>query len=155
MTRLRWAEVADLFVTEYGGVLPDVTVPDASVADWQTVLDLVVARWPHEYQEDGVLAPIVPARTAFARAEQATPCVRVWPVPEILVIFRFWSPDEVTFDVDLRELQGQQRLDALCGFFEAIGRRLGKPVVMTFEGTGEHPMIGYDAGLDRVVRLAD
>ena len=61
--------------------------------------------------------------------------------------------EEIDFDVDLRKLQGQERLDVLCGFSRALGRRLGKPVVMDFEGSTV-PMIGYDDQLDRVVRLA-
>lgn len=51
--------------------------------------------------------------------------------------------------MDLRELQGQERLDVLCGFLRAIGRRLGKPVVMTPEGDWEHrhPVLGFDVVL--------
>jgi LSD1 subclass zinc finger protein len=49
-------------------------------------------------------------------------------------IFRFHADDEVDFDVDLRELQGQERLDVFCGFLREIGRRLGKPVLMDPEG---------------------
>src|SRR4029450_175717 len=50
-----------------------------------------------------------------------------WLNPEVLVIFRFLSDDAIDFDIDLRELQGQERLDLLCDFFAGIGRRLGKP----------------------------
>ncbi|WP_374116015.1 hypothetical protein [Streptomyces sp. CoH27] len=48
-------------------------------------------------------------------------------------IFRFHAAQEA-FDVDLREIQGQERLDVLCGFMTAIGRRPGKPVLMDAEG---------------------
>jgi hypothetical protein len=43
------------------------------------------------------------------------------------------SADEIDFDVDLRELQGQAGVDVLCGFLTEIGRELGKPVVVTSE----------------------
>lgn len=49
-----------------------------SVEDWQSLFDLV--------------------RTAD---------LQVWPVPRVLVIFRPRSAEEIDFDVDLRELQGQ------------------------------------------------
>jgi hypothetical protein len=59
------------------------------------------------------------------------------------------------FDVDLRELQGQERLDAFCDFLRAIGRRLGKPVLMDPEGGYGHPVLGFDVEADRVVLLAE
>lgn len=83
--------------------------------------------------------------------------LRVWPDPDVLPIFRLQSADEIGFAVDLRELQGQERLDVLCGFLRAIGRRLGKPVVMTPEGDWDqsHPVLGVDVASDRVVLLTE
>lgn len=45
----------------------------------------------------------------------------------------------------------------LCGFFRVLGRALGEPVLMTWEGAsnGAYPFLGYRAGTDRVVLLAD
>jgi hypothetical protein len=62
--------------------------------------------------------------------------------------------EQIDFDVDLRELQGQERLDVLCGFLRAIGRSLGKQVVMTPEGGHAIALLGYDVAADRVVMLA-
>lgn len=73
----------------------------------------------------------------------------------MLAIFRFHADDEVDFDVDLRELQGQDRLDVFCGFLREIGRQLGKPVLMDPEGDYGQPVIGFDVEADRVVFLAD
>ncbi len=79
---------------------------------------------------------------------------RVWPTADVLAVFRFRADDEIDFDVDLRELQGQERLDVLCGFFLEIGRRLGKPVLMHPEGDCGHPVLGFGVEADRVVLLA-
>jgi hypothetical protein len=83
--------------------------------------------------------------------------LRVWPAPDVLVIFRLESAEEIGFDVDLRGLQGQERLDVLCGLLRAIGRRLSKPVVMTPEGDWDqsHPVLGFDTESNRVVLLAE
>jgi hypothetical protein len=83
------------------------------------------------------------------------PELRVWPSTEVLAIFRFHAAEEIDFDVDLRELQGQMRLDLLCRFLRDIGRRLGKPVLMDPEGEYGHPVLGFDVETDRVVRLAE
>ncbi|MES9602972.1 MULTISPECIES: hypothetical protein [Actinomadura] len=52
------------------------------------------------------------------------------------------SAEEIDFDVDLRELRGQAGVDVLCRFLTAVGRRLGKPVVMTSEGDHGNPCSG-------------
>ncbi|WP_405826823.1 hypothetical protein OG705_29445 [Streptomyces sp. NBC_00838] len=68
----------------------------------------------------------------------------------------FWAVKEIDFDVDLRELQGQERLDVFCGFLRVVGRRLGKPVLMVSEGGDHsHPLLGFDVETDQVVLLAD
>lgn len=71
--------------------------------------------------------------------------MRVWPSPDVLAIFRFHGANEIDFDVDLRELQGQERLDVFCSFLTAIGRCLGEAVLMDSEGgDGSHPVLGFD-----------
>ncbi len=140
------------------GALPDVLVPGASVEDWQAVLDLVdVSGWKCQYSEGESVLPVPRAEVVLSRqADAECPQLGVWLAPEVLVIFRFYSADEIDFDVDLRELQGQERLDLFCGFLTAIGRRLGKPVLMDAEGgDGSHPVLGFEVQSDRVVLMAE
>lgn len=154
MPDLLWNDVQCFFDPDVRGSLPDVSVPHASMEDWQSVLDLVAASgWPWQYSEGGAVRPMPRAEVVLSRPLGAE--CRVWPSTDVLVIFRFYASEEVDFDVDLRELQGQERLDVLCGFLVAVGRRLGKPVVMTAEGDAEHPVLGFDVETDRVVLLAD
>lgn len=74
--------------------------------------------------------------------------------PDVLAIFWFLAEDTIDFDVDLRELQGQERLDLLCEFFTAVGRRLGKSVLMSPKGDREKPVLGFEVRADRMVLLA-
>nr|WP_218909323.1 hypothetical protein [Nocardiopsis sinuspersici] len=136
------------------GSLPDLWVPDTSVHDWQSFLELVVERgWKYRYTDDDAVVPLPPARIALSRSGLSE--LRVWPSDSVLTIFRFYAPDEIDFDVDLRELQGQERLDILCDFLTVIGHRLGKPVLMYREGSRDHPVLGFDIRADRVVRLVE
>ncbi|MFI1203452.1 hypothetical protein ACH4VR_29150 [Streptomyces sp. NPDC020883] len=157
MPDLLWDDVRNFFDPDLMGALPDMCVPDASVADWEAVFDLVRSSgWVWEYSEGGVAGPLPSAAEVLSRPVDAdTADLRVWPVPDVLAIFRPLSADEIGFDVDLRELQGQDGVDILCGFLGAIGRRLGKPVVMTGEGDHGNPVLGFDPAADRVVLLAD
>ncbi|MEU6859745.1 hypothetical protein AB0B28_12850 [Glycomyces sp. NPDC046736] len=158
MADLRWDDVRGFFDPDLMGALPDVLVPGASVEDWQAVLDLVAERrWQHEYSEGTSVLPLPSARAVLSRpADAESAQLSVWLTAEVLAIFRFYSADAVDFDVNLRELQGQERLDLFCEFLTGIGRRLGKPVLMDAEGGDcAHPVLGYVVELDRVVPLVE
>ncbi|WP_416982790.1 hypothetical protein [Streptomyces sp. T028] len=150
---LLWDDVKWCF--EPDGSLPDVVVPGTSVADWQAVLDLVVASgWTYEYAEGDTVLPLPRAETVHARpADAECPVLQVRPVHGLLAIFRFYSDEEIDFDVDPRELQGQDRLDVFCAFLRSVGRRLGKQVLMYPEGGRGKcpPLVGFDVEADRVV----
>jgi len=123
----------------------------------QAVLDLVGASdWICHYREGETALPVPRAEVVLSRpADAECPELRVWPTADVLAIFRFYSVEEIDFDVDLRELQGQERLDVFCDFLTVIGRRLGKPVVMYCEGGApSHPVLGFDVESDQVVLLA-
>ncbi|MDT0381261.1 hypothetical protein RM572_21110 [Streptomyces sp. DSM 42041] len=155
MSELLWDDVAYFFDPDLMGALPDVRVPDASVEDWQAVLDLIgESGWRCQYSEGDVLLPLPRAEAVLARSADAEcPELRVWLTDEVLAIFRFCAVEQIDFDADLRELQGQGRLDVFCGFLRLIGRQLGKPVLMAPEGDAERPVLGFDGASDRVVLL--
>jgi hypothetical protein len=154
---LLWDDVRCFFDPESMGALPDVHVPDTSAEDWQALLDLISASgWRYEYSIGDSVLPLPEADAAFSRLPAAeTPHLRVWPAADVLAIFRFYEPEEIDFDVDIRELQGQEPLDILCDFLTAVGRQLKKPVLMNSEGAHEHPLLGYDVEANRVIRIAD
>ncbi|WP_041820617.1 hypothetical protein [Streptomyces davaonensis] len=157
MADLLWDDVSCFLDPDTMGSLPDVRVPDASVRDWQSVLDLVVeSGWRCQYSEGEAVLPLPRAEAILRRPLDAEcPNLRVWPTADVLAIFRFLDDEEVDFDVDLRQLKGQERLDVFCGFLREIGRRLGKPVLMDPEGAYGHPILGFDAEADRVVLLME
>ena len=145
------------FDSDLMGLLPDVRVPNASLEDWQAVLDLVADKgWKCQYFEGETMLPVPRAEPVLSRLV-GVDCtdLRVWPTADVLAIFRFHAADEVDLDVDLRELQGQERLEVFCGFLRENGRQLGKLVLMDPEGDSAHPVLGFDAKADRVVVLAE
>jgi hypothetical protein len=157
MPDLLWDEVKDWFDPEINGTLPDVHVPDTTVEDWQALVDLVRSKgWAYEYSVDGRVTriPAYVGDMLDLRGEAAV-TLKVWPTSGVLAIFQPYCVEQIDFDVHLRELQGQDQLDVLCAFLRAIGRRLGKPVVMTSEGVAEVRVLGYDRKADRVVMFAE
>ncbi|MFE5915174.1 hypothetical protein ACFQ6B_39705 [Streptomyces wedmorensis] len=157
MADLLWDDVKCFFDPDTMGALPDVRAPDVSVEGWQAVLDLVAEKgWKSQYSEGETVLPVPRAEVVLSRPVDAEcPNLRVWPTADVLAIFRFLDDEVIDFDVDLRELQGQDRLDVLCGFLREIGRRLGRPVLMDGEGAYGHPILGFDVETDRVVLLME
>ncbi|GIG62651.1 hypothetical protein Lfu02_70230 [Longispora fulva] len=156
MPDLLWDDVREWFSPQENGSLPDVCVDATTIADWQLVFDLVRTEgWAVRYSVGDVRAEL-PAKAdgIMDRADAESVELRVWPVADVLMIFRMYSAASVDFDVDLRELQGQERLDVLCEFLTKLGRTLGKPVLMTPEGAPDYPLIGYEVEADRVVMFA-
>ncbi|GAB2469767.1 hypothetical protein GCM10027162_76210 [Streptomyces incanus] len=81
------------------------------------------------------MLPIPRAEDVLSRpADAECPALRVWPAAGVPAVFRFRAAEESDFDVDPRELQGQERPDVFCGFLRTLGRRPGKPVIMDAEG---------------------
>jgi hypothetical protein len=152
---LLWDDVKALFCPEINGTLPDVVVEGTTAEDWQKLLDLVRELGQYAYSVDGEPMELTSAaHMAGAAHAHDMPVLRVWPVPDMLVIFRMYHVESIDFDVDLRELQGQERLDILLGFFRLIGRRLGKSVSMSAEGFSDHPDLVFDVDADRAVLTA-
>lgn len=157
MPKLLWEDVRNFFDPDLMGALPDLSVTGTSAEDWQAVFDLIRSSgWAWEYREGGAVGALPPAAEVLARpADAETVAVRVRPVPGVLVIFWPMAAEEIDFDVDLRELQGQEGVDVLCRLLAAVGRRLGKPVVMTAGGDYGNPVLGFDPTAGRVVLMAD
>ncbi|GGQ65112.1 hypothetical protein [Kitasatospora griseola] len=158
MPDLLWDDVRDFLDPDLMGALPDLFVSEVSVEDWQALFDLVEASgWAWEWRVGVSPGGALPAAAeVFARPVDAeTVELRVQPVAGVLVIFRPRSAEEIEFDVDLRELQGQAGVDLLCGLLRTIGRRLGKVVAMTAEGDHGNPVLGFDPVTDRVVLMAE
>ena len=156
MPDMLWDDVRNFFDPRLMGALPDAWVPGTSVEDWQAVFDLVRSRgWSYVYSEDGVAGRLPRAEDLVSRGAGTCAELRVWPEPGFLVIFRMYEVATIDFDVDLRELQGQTGVDALCWLLRGIGRRLGKPVLVASESDSAHPVPGFDVTVGRVVLLAD
>lgn len=79
---------------------------------------------------------------AFANSSSGIPLLRI-QVGAILVVFHFFSDDQIECDIDPREITSQSDLDVLVGFMRWLGDAVRKPVLLTPENGREHPIITY------------
>ena len=154
MSDLRWDDLQDDLGPGVNGVLPDGCVPCTTAADWNAVVALSRSRGRRleltENHERVALGAGDMLR--FPGPDDRCVTMSIWPVPGIPVNFFVHPPSEINFDIDLRELQTQERLDQLGDFLRAMGRELGKPILITPEGASNalHPFMEYDPRLDRI-----
>ncbi len=156
MSDLLWDDVRYVFDADVMGALPDLCVPETSTDDWQNLLDLMASSgWRFEYVEGDTVLPLPRAEAVFSRpADAECAALRVWITSSLIAIFCFYSPEEIDFDINVREIRNQEALDMFCGFLGSVGRRLGKPVLMDGEGGNPvaHPVLGFfRIEADRVV----
>ncbi|GGX62481.1 hypothetical protein GCM10010515_32680 [Streptomyces fructofermentans] len=72
MSDLLWDDVKCFFDPDSMGSLPDMRVPNASVEDWQAVLDLVAEKgWECQYSEGGTVLPVPRAEAVLSRPVDA------------------------------------------------------------------------------------
>ncbi|WP_328468893.1 hypothetical protein OHA21_00330 [Actinoplanes sp. NBC_00393] len=141
------------------GSAPDVVVADTALADWQLLLGLVRSHgWRCEYNRGDRVMPVPKSASGLFVFEPGEPrtLLTVWPDPSLEWIIRPYAEEEILSDVDLHQIQGQERLDAFCQLLRTLGDALQKDVCVYSEGDNTYPpMIAYLVAADRVVFLAD
>lgn len=155
MNTIRWDDVKEWFDPTQNGTVPDLVVPDTSLADWDALLTLARSQgWHCEYRLDDE-PRAMPQPTAHLFVEDPDGAGRslwIWPTegPESLIV-RPWAPDEIVGDISLHDIQGQEALDAFCRFLRTVGTALGKQVLLTPEGGADlPPLLVYDSTSDSV-----
>ncbi|MBO3089570.1 hypothetical protein [Cellulomonas dongxiuzhuiae] len=156
MSAMRWDDVSDLFDPDTMGALPDGWVDRTTVADWQALFDLVrTGPWPWRCLDDRTEIELPAAAELPLRPDDAaTVVLHVEMAPDAWVVFWFLGPGRIDFDLELRFLQGQERLDRFCELLRSLSHALGKSVWLGPEGASGDPVLGFDVTADRMVRLA-
>ena len=126
------------------GNLPHGRVRNTDLLRWQAVLDEVIRRgWPLTFERNGDDLPAPTAQDAFSTARDASLVFKVWPTPAVQVNLFPLDAKSIDFDFDLRELNTQSSLDALCDFVRVVGQATRGDVVLTPEGTEAAPFCVY------------
>jgi hypothetical protein len=116
---------------EWDGSWRDIYVFKTTLDDWRALCACLRAAYELGFQIDGITQPFPPApEEVFAIRKQGSPLLRV-RVGGILVACHFFTPEQMEFDIDPREVTSQSDLDALLGFLRRVGDAVGKPVAVT------------------------
>jgi hypothetical protein len=137
MDGLAWDAVREEFAFDDGS-WRDIYVLGTDMATWQRMLDgLRAAGYDMAYFRD-----LQPTELP-AEAKQAFPppdeCNRLLSVrfAGVLANCHFFTPEEIEFDIDPREVKGQEQLDALLGFMHCLAEAAAKEAILTAENCPE------------------
>lgn len=127
-----WNTVAREFA--FDGSWRDIYVFDADLQTWQRVIDrLRQSHYQLEYHRAGNVSELPShAADAFPVDGEADRMLSV-KFDGILAKCHFFARDEVEFDIDPREIQGQRQLDAVFAFLRLLSVATGKDAVLTPE----------------------
>jgi hypothetical protein len=135
------------------GALVDVRVPNASVDEWQRVLDAVRGRWPVSLEVDGAPEPMPSdVRGLFDPPDGRFRLLRVALTPRINL--NAYLPDEeIEFDFDPKEVLDQADLDVITEFVLVVGRTVRRTVHVLVESgeLGTMDSMRYDDATDQIV----
>jgi hypothetical protein len=136
----------DIFKAAFGVLacpLPDGQVLGSSQSDWPEVVRAIArSGWTATWNPDRRSLELGDLYDSDRRHQSFA----VRPTPAIRV--NFFVQDEVLFDIDLRELEEQVALDAVCEVVALLGRSLGKPVTLSHEGNFDDVVVRYEPDID-------
>ena len=129
---MNWAEYSKAF--EWDRSWRDLYVLHTNTGDWQKLLDFLrEGAYPVVFELDGRDLPF-PAKAAplFESRGEIAPFLRV-TVGEIALNCHFFDAHEIEFELDPREVDGEEKLHALFAFMRDVARLLDKAVILTPE----------------------
>lgn len=125
------------------GSLRDIYIAPATLADWRAMYPLLRSFPGVEYSVDGVATPPPDSvEQAFEVRRVASPMLR-FRVGPALVVFHFFTDEEIECDFVPNEITSQADLDALLGFVRQLGDTTRRRVVITPENRSSEPFISY------------
>lgn len=122
----------------------DIYITPATLHDWRVLYPLLLDFPEVEYSVDGVIqTPPTSVAQAFAFRPSGSPMLR-FRIGRTLVVFHFFSEEEVECDIDPREISSQADLDSRLGFVRQLGDATRQRVIITRENVRDEPIISYE-----------
>jgi hypothetical protein len=131
---------------ERDGALRDIYVFESNPGEWQKLLDWVRIAYPITFKVDDLDTPL-PASvgTIFRDQGEHTHLLAV-QAGDVNIHCHFFLKDEIEFDVNPREIEGEAQEHEVVRFMRGLAKALGKQVVLTMEGAPDWVYLRVDPG---------
>jgi len=127
---------------EWDGSWRDIYVSPASLDDWKAIFPFLRSQPSVEFiRESGAVS--VPEFLDESFFSESRPTLR-FRIGGVLVVFHFFTTEEIECDIDPREVTGQASLDAVLAFMRQLSSLTRKRTVLTPENGLDRPIVSYD-----------
>ena len=126
----------------WDGSWRDIYITPASLEDWKKVYPFLRSQPEVEFLTGSDAARLPEAIDASFFAE-SHPTLRL-SLGGVLVVFHFFTHEEIECDIDPREVTGQKDLDGILAFMRQLGDLTRKLAVLTPENMRDRPIISYN-----------
>jgi hypothetical protein len=137
MTGLQWKAVRHEFA--FDGSWRDIYVLGTDMAAWQRMLDgLRSVGYDLTYLRDSKPTELpATAVDAFPPLNGDYSCLLSVRFSGVLANCHFFTPKEIEFDIDPREVTGQGHLDALLDFMQCLAASVGQDAILCPENSSQ------------------
>ena len=122
----------------------DIYVLQTTIEDWRALCAALSAKYKFEFTIDGEAKSFPPSVDEVFEGRKDASALLQFRAGNILVTCHFFTPDEIEFDIDPREVTSQSDLDALSDLLRVIGNAVMKQVLLTLENCRDNPIMTYD-----------
>ena len=136
MDEIAWETVRDEFA--FDGSWRDIYIFGTTIADWQRTLDTIRSAGYRlaYFRDDQPTEMPSKAEDAFPLPDECDRMLSVW-FGDVLANCHFFTVEEIEFDIDPREVKGQQELNGLFVFMRCLAHATEREVVLTAEDRRE------------------
>jgi hypothetical protein len=144
---MKWEEVRSAF--DWDGSWRDLYVLGTTRDDWQRLLDFLRSSgYALRFRHGGDELPLPDNLSGYFSGESEWTTLLSVEVGGVTLNAHFFTPEEVEFDIDPREVQTSERAEVVFDFMRRVGRALGKPIRLTPENMSELVLFEYDPAAD-------
>lgn len=130
---------------EADGSLRDIYVLNTNSEDWNTLVsELAASEFNVEISAPFEVSDHFQAEAALKHVQTTAPVtLKVDVSQNVSAHSHFFTPEEVEFDFDPREVRTEADVASILGFMKAIGDILSKDVILTQEGAQNEDIATY------------
>lgn len=137
-----WPKYKDEFACD--GSLRDVYVLNTNVAIWKQFLDFLKSSGiPHSFRGEERAEYLDDLAAYFKKRSEHRSLILSMDVNGVIINCHFFTETEIEFDLDPKEVTGEDKANSLFQFMETVSNTLSLPIRMTPENTEETPIFEY------------
>ena len=150
MKRVKPNDYKEIFSAAERGELADIWVLDVTLNDWEAFLQYLSKQHHIHYEESGIPKPLPKVDVIFERYAETPVTLKVC-FPGFTVNCFFFDVDQIEMDILSTDINSVARADLVFNLMSDVARLLGKPVIMTPEGSN----VASERIWDRTLCFAD